>query len=58
MREKEKAVVVSQECIGTGIYSMIIKTKAADSAVAGQFEFQFTVRTKLNCCQDLSAYVR
>lgn len=37
MREKEKAVVVSQECIGTGIYSMIIKTKAADSAVAGQF---------------------
>ena len=37
MREKEKAVVVSQECIGTGIYSMVIKTKAADSAVAGQF---------------------
>lgn len=57
MREKEKAVVVSQECIGTGIYSMIIKTKAADSAVAGSL-FQFTVRTKLNCCQDLSAYVR
>ena len=37
MREKEKAVVVSQEYIGTGIYSMVIKTKAADSAVAGQF---------------------
>lgn len=37
MREKEKALVVSQECIGTGVYSMVIKTKAAKEAVAGQF---------------------
>lgn len=37
MREKEIAKVVSQECIGTGVYSMIIKTKAAKEAVAGQF---------------------
>ena len=37
MRKKEVAKVVSQECIGTGVYSMIIKTKAAKEAVAGQF---------------------
>lgn len=37
MRQKEKAKVVSQECIGTDIYSMIIETKAVDEAVAGQF---------------------
>lgn len=37
MREKEIAIVVSQKCIGTDIYSMWIKTKAAEKAVAGQF---------------------
>lgn len=37
MRKKEIAKVVSQECIGTGVYSMIIKTEAAKEAVAGQF---------------------
>lgn len=37
MREKEIAKVVSQECIGTGVYSMWIKTEAAKTAVAGQF---------------------
>lgn len=37
MREKELAAVVEQKCIGNGIYSMIIKTKAAEGAVAGQF---------------------
>ncbi len=37
MRQKEKAKVLSQECIGTGVYSMWINTKAAIEAVAGQF---------------------
>ncbi len=37
MRSKELAKVISQECIGTGVYSMWIETKAADTAVAGQF---------------------
>ena len=37
MRKKEIAKVVSQECIGTGVYSMVIKTEAAKEAVAGQF---------------------
>ncbi len=37
MREKELAKVISQECIGTGVYSMWIETKAAQTAVAGQF---------------------
>ena len=37
MREKETATIVSQECIGTGVYSMWIRTKAAKEAVAGQF---------------------
>lgn len=37
MRQKEIAKVVSQECIGTGVYSMVIKTEAAKEAVAGQF---------------------
>lgn len=37
MRQKEVATVVSQKCIGTGVYSMIIKTEAANEAVAGQF---------------------
>lgn len=37
MREKETASVVSQKSIGTDIYSMVIKTKAAKDARAGQF---------------------
>lgn len=37
MRKKEVAKVVSQQCIGTSVYSMIIKTEAAKEAVAGQF---------------------
>ena len=37
MREKERAKVISQKCIGTGVYSMWIETKAAQTAVAGQF---------------------
>ena len=37
MRETETASVVSQESIGTDIYSMVIKTKAAKEARAGQF---------------------
>lgn len=37
MRAKEQATVINQECIGTGIYSMWIKTKAAREAAAGQF---------------------
>ena len=57
MRSKELAKVISQECIGTGVYSMWIETKAADTAVAGQF-IQFTVMTKLNYCLDLLVFVR
>lgn len=37
MRKKEIATVISQKCIGTGVYSMWIKTEAAAEAVAGQF---------------------
>jgi dihydroorotate dehydrogenase electron transfer subunit len=37
MREKETAKIISQECIGTGVFSMWIETKAAQEAVAGQF---------------------
>ncbi len=37
MRQKEIAKVISQECIGTGIYSMWIQTAAAKDSVAGQF---------------------
>lgn len=37
MREKELAKVISQKCIGTGVYSMWIETKSAQTAVAGQF---------------------
>ncbi len=37
MREKETGLVVSQECIGTDIYSLWIETKAAETAAAGQF---------------------
>ena len=37
MRKKEVATVVRQECIGTDVYSMVIKTEAAKEAVAGQF---------------------
>ncbi len=37
MREKELAEVICQECIGTDVYSMWIKTEAAKTAAAGQF---------------------
>ena len=36
-REKEQALVVSQECLADGIFSMWIQTKAAKTAKAGQF---------------------
>lgn len=35
--KKETAKIISQECIATDIYSMWIETKAADTAVPGQF---------------------
>ena len=57
MRSKELAKVISQECIGTGVYSMWIETKAADTAVAGQF-ISVYVMTKLNYCLDLLVFVR
>ena len=38
MKQKETAKVISQECIGTGVYSMWIQTeKVVKEAVAGQF---------------------
>lgn len=41
-REKELAVVHSQEQLADGIFSMWIKTKAAESAVPGQFISMYT----------------
>ncbi|MCR5688127.1 MAG: dihydroorotate dehydrogenase electron transfer subunit [Lachnospiraceae bacterium] len=37
MKIRETASVISQECLCDGIYSMVIATKAAESAQAGQF---------------------
>lgn len=37
MKVKEKACVVSQEQLAAGIYSMVLKTSAAQYAVPGQF---------------------
>ena len=36
-RQKENAVILSQEKIDQDIYSMWIRTEAAESAVPGQF---------------------
>lgn len=55
MRSKELAKVISQECIGTGVYSMWIETKAVDTAVAGQF-ISVYCKTKLNYCLDLLVF--
>ena len=41
-REKELAVVHSQEQLADGIFSMWIETKAAESAVPGQFISMYT----------------
>lgn len=41
-REKEQALVVSQECLADGIFSMWIQTKAAKTASAGQFISMYT----------------
>ena len=41
-REKEQALVVSQECLADGIFSMWIQTKAAKRAKAGQFISMYT----------------
>ncbi len=41
-REKELAVIHSQEQLADGIFSMWIKTKAAESAVPGQFISMYT----------------
>ena len=41
-REKERAVVFSQEQLADGIFSMWIKTKAALCAVPGQFISMYT----------------
>lgn len=40
--EKEQAQVLSQEMLAAGIYSMWIKTKAAESAKPGQFISMYT----------------
>lgn len=37
MREKERARVIEQEKIASDVYSMWVETKAAESAIAGQF---------------------
>lgn len=41
-REKEQALVVSQECLADGIFSTWIQTKAAKTAKAGQFISMYT----------------
>ena len=41
-REKELAVVCSQEQLAKGIFSMWIRTKAAMTAVPGQFLSMYT----------------
>lgn len=41
-REKEQALVVSQECLADGIFSMWIQTKVAKTAKAGQFISMYT----------------
>lgn len=41
-RKRESAVVVSQEQIADGIFSMWLQTKAAESAVPGQFISMYT----------------
>ena len=41
-REKEQALVVSQECLADGIFSRWIQTKAAKTAKAGQFISMYT----------------
>lgn len=39
MRQKEIAKVVSQECIGTGVYSMMIKTEGRKRSGGGTVYF-------------------
>lgn len=42
IKEKEQAAVLSQERLAEGIYSMWIRTQAAESAVPGQFMSVYT----------------
>ena len=42
MKERENAVILSQERIAQGIYSMWLKTKAAGEARPGQFISMYT----------------
>ena len=42
MKERENAVILSQERIAQGIYSMWLKTKAAAEARPGQFISMYT----------------
>ena len=41
-KQKENAVVASQEQLADGIYSMWIQTQAADTAKPGQFISMYT----------------
>ena len=41
-RKKEMALVVSQEQIATGIFSMWLRTEAAETAKPGQFISMYT----------------
>ena len=41
-KEKENAAIISQEEIAHGIYSMWIRTKAAETAEPGQFISMYT----------------
>ena len=42
IREKEQAVVLAQEQLAEGIFSIWIKTRAAKEAVPGQFISVYT----------------
>ena len=57
-KSREEAIIIRQEEIADGIFSMWIKTdEIAKNAKAGQL-FQSIVRTEAECCQDRSVFVK
>ncbi len=58
-KSREEAIVIRQEEIADGVFSMWLKTdEIAKKCKSEDSLFLFIVRTEAECCQDRSVFVK
>lgn len=58
-KSREEAIVIRQEEIADGVFSMWLKTDEIAKKMQKQDSlFLFIVRTEAECCQDRSVFVK